>query len=148
MVTEVSEKKAIGRRSDYHYFAPISTRWSDNDIYGHVNNVIYYSYFDSVANHFLIHEGGLDIHNGNIIGLVVNSCCSYHKALAYPEKLQGAMRVNRLGNSSVEYGLAIFREGDDEAAAEGHFVHVFVDRHSRKPTPIPENLRKALQGIL
>lgn len=140
----MSEKKPLGRRADYFYFQPISTRWSDNDIYGHVNNVIYYSYFDSVANHFLINEGGLDIHAGDIIGLVVNSGCSYHKPLAYPEKLQGALRVNKLGNSSVEYGLAIFREGEDAAAAEGYFTHVFVDRQSRRPTPIPEKLRAAL----
>ena len=143
----MSEKKAIGRRSDYPYFTAISTRWSDNDIYGHVNNVIYYSYFDSVANHFLIHRGGLDIHHGNMIGLVVNSSCQYHKPLAYPDKLAGGLRVNRLGNSSVEYGLAIFRDGDEEAAAEGYFIHVFVDRHSRKPTPIPDALRNALQEI-
>tara|TARA_Y100001972_G_C7582939_1_gene292359 strand:- start:92 stop:535 length:444 start_codon:yes stop_codon:yes gene_type:complete len=147
VVTGMTERKAIGKRSDYHYFAPISTRWSDNDIYGHVNNVVYYSYFDSVANHFLINEGGLDIHTGDNIGLVVNSCCSYHKALAYPEKLQGGLRVNKLGNSSVEYGLAIFRDGEDDAAAEGFFIHVFVDRKSRKPTPIPDRLRKALESI-
>ncbi len=140
----MSEKKPLGRRADYFYFQPISTRWSDNDIYGHINNVTYYSYFDSVANHFLINEGGLDIHAGDIIGLVVNSGCSYHKPLAYPEKLHGALRVNKLGNSSVEYGLAIFREGEDAAAAEGYFTHVFVDRQSRRPTPIPEKLRAAL----
>ena len=141
------EKKPVGRRTDYSYFQPISTRWSDNDIYGHVNNVTYYSYFDSVANHFLISEGGLDIHEGNIIGLVVSSGCAYHAALAYPDKLEGALRVNRLGNSSVEYGLGIFREGEDIAAAEGYFTHVFVDRASRRPTPIPEQLREALARL-
>lgn len=140
-------KQAIGTRDDYGYFTNISTRWSDNDIYGHVNNVIYYSYFDSVANHFLIHRGQLDIHTGEVIGLVVNSCCSYHQALAYPEKLEGAMRVNRLGNSSVEYGLAIFRDGEQQAAAEGYFTHVFVDRASRRPTPIPDTLRRALEAL-
>jgi len=143
----MSEKKAIGRRADYSYFQPVSTRWSDNDIYGHVNNVTYYSYFDSVANHFLISEGGLDIHEGSIIGLVVSSGCAYHAALAYPDRLEGALRVNRLGNSSVEYGLAIFREGEEMAAAEGCFTHVFVDRASRRPTPIPEQLRKALAKL-
>jgi len=111
----MSEKKAVGRRTDYLHFQPISTRWSDNDIYGHVNNVAYYSYFDSVANHFLISEGGLDIHEGEIIGLVVSSGCHYHAALAYPDKLEAGLRVNRLGNSSVEYGLAIFREGEEMA---------------------------------
>jgi acyl-CoA thioester hydrolase len=144
----MSEKKAVGRRTDYLHFQPISTRWSDNDIYGHVNNVAYYSYFDSVANHFLISEGGLDIHEGEIIGLVVSSGCHYHAALAYPDKLEAGLRVNRLGNSSVEYGLAIFREGEEMAAAEGHFIHVFVDRISRRPTPIPELLRSALKTLL
>jgi acyl-CoA thioester hydrolase len=143
----MSEKKPIGRRADYFYFQPISTRWSDNDIYGHVNNVTYYSYFDSVANHFLISEGGLNIHEGEIIGLVVSSGCHYHAALAYPDKLEGALRVNRLGNSSVEYGLGIFREGETAAAAEGYFTHVFVNRISRRPTPIPEQLRQALTRL-
>lgn len=143
----MSEKRPIGQRNDYFYFQPISTRWSDNDIYGHVNNVTYYSYFDSVANHFLINEGGLDIHEGSIIGLVVSSGCAYHAALAYPDRLEGALRVNRLGNSSVEYGLAIFREGEKTAAAEGNFTHVFVDRKDRRPTPIPEQLRQALSRL-
>ena len=143
----MNEKKPIGRRADYFYFQPISTRWSDNDIYGHVNNVTYYSYFDSVANHFLISEGGLDIHEGSIIGLVVSSGCAYHAALTYPDRLEGALRVNRLGNSSVEYGLAIFREGEEAAAAEGYFTHVFVDRKTRRPTAIPEVLRQALSRL-
>ena len=136
-----------GTRADYRYFTPITTRWHDNDVYGHVNNVTYYSYFDSVANHFLIHEGGLDIHQGSVIGLVVSSGCRYHAALAYPDSLAGGLRVNRLGNSSVEYGLAIFRDGVDEAAAEGFFTHVFVDRSTRRPVPIPEPLRTALASL-
>jgi acyl-CoA thioester hydrolase len=139
--------KIIGRRPDYRYFQPLTTRWSDNDIYGHVNNVTYYSYFDSVANHFLIHQGGLDIHAGSIIGLVVSSGCNYHAALAYPDRLEGALRVNRLGNSSVEYGLAIFREGDEQAAAEGYFTHVFVDRQTRRPCAMPEALRSELASL-
>lgn len=143
----MSEKKPVGQRADYCYFLPISTRWNDNDIYGHVNNVTYYSYFDSVANHFLIREGGLDIHEGGIIGLVVSSGCAYHAALAYPDRLEGALRVNRLGSSSVEYGLGIFREGEENAAAEGYFTHVFVNRTSRRPTPIPEQLREALTRL-
>lgn len=141
------EKKPIGRRADYVYFQPISTRWSDNDVYGHVNNVAYYSYFDSVANHFLISQGGLDIHAGDIIGLVVSSGCNYHAALAYPDKLDGALRVNRLGNSSVEYGLGIFRDGEATAAAEGYFTHVFVDRASRRPAAMPDQLRQALAQL-
>ena len=141
-------KKIPGERADYRYFVPITTRWHDNDVYGHVNNVAYYSYFDSTANHFLIHEGGLDIHSGPIIGLVVSSGCDYHAPLAYPDQLSGALRVNRLGNSSVEYGLAIFREGETHAAAEGFFTHVFVDRESRRPAAIPERLRNALGTLL
>lgn len=143
----MSDKTSRGTRADYRYATPITTRWHDNDIYGHVNNVTYYSYFDSVANHFLIHEGGLDIHAGGVIGLVVSSGCHYHAALAYPDTLAGALRVNRLGNSSVEYGLAIFRDGDEEAAAEGFFTHVFVDRDTRRPVPIPERLRTALAKL-
>jgi acyl-CoA thioester hydrolase len=144
----MSDRKAIGSRDDYGYFCPVTTRWSDNDIYGHINNVAYYSYFDSVANRFLIERGGLDIHGGSMIGLVVNSGCNYHAALAYPDPLEGGMRVNRLGNSSVEYGLAIFRQGEQQAAAEGHFTHVFVDRETRRPVPIPAAIRAALETLL
>lgn len=144
----MSERKPVGTRQDYKYFVPITTRWHDNDVYGHVNNVTYYSYFDSIANHYLIHVGGLDIHRDDTIGLVVNSGCSYHAALAFPDELDGGLRINRLGTSSVEYGLAIFRKGDDIAAAEGHFVHVFVDRTSRRPTAIPAAIRDAFTRIL
>lgn len=134
-------------RVDYHWFTPITTRWHDNDLYGHVNNVTYYAFFDSVANRFLIEEGGLDIHAGAEIGLVVNSGCNYFAPLAFPEPLQGGLRVNRLGNSSVEYGIAIFREGENRAAAQGHFVHVFVKRDSRKACAIPESVRAALAQL-
>lgn len=146
-MTSTPTKKTIGSREHYHFFLPISTRWHDNDVYGHVNNVTYYSYFDSVANAYLIEHGKLDIHHGSIIGLVVNSGCQYHAAVAFPDKLEGGLRVNRLGTSSVEYGIGVFKEGNSDAAAEGHFVHVFVDRESRRPVPIPEELRKALTEI-
>ena len=134
-------------RNHYHWFTPITTRWSDNDIYGHVNNVIYYSYFDSVANRYLIEVGKLDIHNGDTVGLVVNSSCNYHAPIAYPQALEGALRVDRLGNSSVVYGIGIFAEGSGEACANGSFTHVFVDRASNRPVPIPEPMRSALEGI-
>ncbi|EED31423.1 thioesterase family protein domain protein [gamma proteobacterium NOR5-3] len=134
-------------RKDYPWFTAITTRWSDNDIYGHVNNVIYYSYFDSVANRYLIDEGGLDIHNGDTVGLVVNSACDYYTPVAYPEALQGALRVDRLGNSSVQYGIGIFREGDDQACANGTFTHVFVNRATGRPVPIPPAMREALAAI-
>jgi acyl-CoA thioester hydrolase len=144
----MSEKNGTGGRGDYHYFTNITTRWHDNDLYGHVNNVTYYSYFDTVANTYLIERGGLDIHHGQTIGLVVNSGCSYHAAIAFPDQLEGGLRINRIGNSSVEYGIGIFKKGEQKAVAEGHFVHVFVDRETRKSTPIPDALRSALALIL
>ncbi|MBM7116389.1 acyl-CoA thioesterase [Archangium primigenium] len=132
----------------YRYVLPITTRWMDNDAYGHINNVTYYSYFDTVANHYLIHEGGLDIHTGPVIGLVVESRCTYRAPLAYPDALRAGLRVDKLGNRSVTYGIAIFKEGESQAAAHGTFVHVFVDRHSRKATPMPERLRAALERLV
>jgi acyl-CoA thioester hydrolase len=135
-------------RSDYRYHAPITTRWSDNDVYGHLNNVVYYSYFDSVANLFLVREGGLDIHAAPVIGLVVESACHYHAPLAYPTPLVAGLRVDRLGQRAVTYGIAIFADNDDRAAAHGHFVHVFVDRAARTPVPIPAPLRTALERIV
>jgi acyl-CoA thioester hydrolase len=131
----------------YRYFLPITTRWMDNDVYGHINNVTYYSYFDTVANHYLIHEGGLDILSSPVIGLVVESQCSYRAPLAYPDHLRAGLRVDKLGNRSVTYGIAIFKEGEDQAAAQGYFVHVFVDRQSRKAVAIPDRLREALERI-
>ena len=129
-----------------HRFA-IQTRWKDNDVYGHVNNVEYYSFFDTVINAWLINEGGLDIERGEIIGLCVESHCEYRAALTFPETIEVGLRVGRLGKSSVRYELAIFREGDEEAAADGHFVHVFVDRVSMRPTPIPPGIRVAFERI-
>jgi acyl-CoA thioester hydrolase len=141
-------KKALPVRADYKVFYPISTRWSDNDIYGHVNNVTYYSYFDTVANRYLIEEGGMDISDGTIVGYVVNSGCEYHAPITYPETVAAGVRVDRLGNSSVQYGIAIFREGEEQAAAHGHFVHVFVERAEHRSVSIPQNLRVALERIL
>jgi acyl-CoA thioester hydrolase len=131
----------------YRYFLPITTRWMDNDVYGHINNVTYYSYFDTVANHYLIHEGGRDIHTASIIGLVVESKCSYRAPLAYPDRLRAGLRVDKLGNRSVTYGIGIFKEGESQAAAHGYFVHVFVDRQTRKAVAMPERLREALARI-
>src|SRR3954470_9588238 len=129
-----------------HRFA-IQTRWKDNDVYGHVNNVEYYSYFDTAINAWLIREGGLDIERGDVIGLCVESHCEYRAALTFPETIEVGLRVGRLGKSSVRYELGIFREGTEEPAAEGHFVHVFVDRESRRPTAIPPQLRSALERL-
>ncbi len=134
-------------RDNYKQFYPITTRWMDNDYYGHVNNVTYYSYFDTAANRFLIEEGGLDLESAAIIGVVVNSGCTYKSPLAYPQVLETGLRVDRLGKSSVQYGLAIFAEGEQQASAYGHFVHVFVDRKTNQPVPIPADIRAALEGI-
>ncbi|MCB2113542.1 MAG: acyl-CoA thioesterase [Parvularculaceae bacterium] len=134
-------------RADYRHFTPLQTRWADNDIYGHVNNVAYYGYFDTVVNGYLIGAGALDIHDGAVIGLVVETGCEYFSPLEYPQKLEGALRVAHIGNSSVRYELAIFREGDESAAAQGRFVHVYVDRKTRRPVPLPAALRSALEKI-
>lgn len=133
------------QRANYRHFQPITTRWHDNDIYGHVNNVTYYSFFDSTVNTYLIERGGLDIHDGSVVGFVVSSSCDYFASIAYPDLIEVGLRVAKLGNSSVQYELAVFKVGEDEACAAGRFVHVFVDRASNLPVAIPEALREALQ---
>ena len=140
-------KENIETRDRYPHFLSIQTRWSDNDIYGHVNNVTYYSYFDTVVNCFLIDQGGLDIETDSVIGMAVETMCKFNKPLAYPEVLEVGLRVGKLGNSSVRYEIGIFQEGAAEAAAMGHFVHVFVDRATCKPAPIPDAIRSALEQI-
>ena len=132
----------------YGYVAEATTRWTDNDVYGHVNNAVFYLYFDSVANRYLIEEGGLDIHASDIIGLVVESGCQYHAPIEYPATLRVGLRVNRLGNRSVTYGLGVFTAGSDDAVAHGYFTHVFVDRETRRPVAVPENLRTALERLV
>ncbi|WP_151637165.1 acyl-CoA thioesterase [Noviherbaspirillum aerium] len=134
-------------RKDFRHFLPITTRWMDNDAYGHVNNVVYYSWFDTVVNQFLISNEVLDIENGAVIGLVIETQCNYFASVAFPEEITAGLRVAKLGNSSVRYEVAIFRAGEEQASAQGHFVHVYVDRTSRKPTQLPENLRALLQTI-
>ena len=131
-------------RERYPHWLVIPTRWMDNDVYGHVNNVVYYSYFDTVINTFLIAQGGLDIHGGPVIGLCVESGCRYMKPLAFPEIIDAGLAVSKLGNSSVRYEIGLYRAGDNAPAAEGHFVHVFVDRATRRPTPLSAGLRAAL----
>ena len=140
-------KENIETRDRYPHFLSIQTRWSDNDIYGHVNNVTYYSYFDTVVNCFLIDQGGLDIETDSVIGVAVETMCKFNKPLAYPEVLEAGLRVGKLGNSSVRYEIGIFQEDAAEAAAMGHFVHVFVDRATGKPAPIPDAIRSALEQI-
>lgn len=135
-------------RSGYCHFLSIPTRWMDNDIYGHVNNVVYYAWFDTVINEYLIREGGLDIHGGAVVGYCVESTCRYHRPVAFPETIDAGLRVAQLGNSSVRYEVGLFRQGEDKPAARGHFVHVFVDRARDKPTAIPQNLRACLERLL
>ncbi len=144
----MSADKSQPKRSDYFHFYELDTRWSDNDIYGHVNNVVYYSYFDSAVNRYLIEQGELDIHGGSVIGIVVSSHCHYHSALAYPDKIEAGLKVDRLGNSSVHYGVGIFKRGHHLASAHGQFVHVFVDRETRRPIPIPDTIRSAFTALL
>jgi acyl-CoA thioester hydrolase len=134
-------------RADYPVFYPIVTRWMDNDIYGHVNNVTYYSYFDSVINRYLIDEGGLDIHDAPVVGFMVSSSCQFKKPVAYPEALEAGLRVVKTGTRSVTYEVAIFREGETDAAAVGELVHVFVDRASNSSTAIPAGIHAALEQI-
>jgi acyl-CoA thioester hydrolase len=139
--------KSSPRRADYAWFRPITARWMDNDVYGHVNNAHYYSYFDTVINLYLIERGRLDIHTSPVVGFVVSSSCDFFRPVAYPDALEVGMRVERTGKSSVHYGVAIFAARDDAARAAGKVVHVFVDRGNSKPVPIPEPIRRALEAI-
>ena len=140
--------KEARNRKDYVYSIFINTRWMDNDIYGHVNNVTYYSYFDTVVNQYLIERGGLDIHTAKIVGFVVASNCEYYSPLAFPEKIEVCFRVNNIGSKSVEYGVAIFGDARELASAAGTFTHVFVERASAKSSTIPEQIRQALERAL
>lgn len=134
-------------RADYRHFHVIHTRWMDNDVYGHVNNVQYYSFFDTAVNHYMIEQGGLDIHNGTTVGLVVETGCSYRRSLAFPDVVEVGIRVARVGTSSVTYEVGIFLRGEDDVCAFGRFVHVYVDRATNRPVPIPENARAAMEAI-
>lgn len=134
-------------RNEYGRILTLQTRWHDNDVYGHVNNVVYYAYFDTIVNEYLMREGVLDYDQGAVIGLVVETGCRYFAPLAFPDRMEGALRVAKIGNSSVRYELGIFKAGDDAPAAEGHFVHVYVDRTTRRPVPLPADLRAALEKI-
>ncbi|MDO8178500.1 MAG: thioesterase family protein [Undibacterium sp.] len=135
------------QRSDFQYFHAIQTRWMDNDAYGHVNNVIYYSWFDTVVNQFLIVNGALNIAVSQTIGLVIETQCNYLASVSFPDVITAGVCVSKLGNSSVRYEVGIFRNNDNFASAQGHFVHVYVDRETRKPTPIPAQTRHLLQTI-
>jgi acyl-CoA thioester hydrolase len=135
-------------RDRFAHSLAIPTRWMDNDVYGHVNNAVYYAYFDTVINRYLVDEGGLDIARDPVIGLCVESHCRYARPLAFPDVVEAGLRVEHLGRSSVRYGLGIFTRGEASAAADGWFVHVFVDRAARKAVPIPDRIRGALERLV
>jgi len=135
------------QRSAYRYLQDITTRWMDNDAYGHVNNVVYYSYFDTVVNAYLIGRGALDIAKSPVIGLVAETHCNYFSPLAFPDMVRAGLRVAHLGNSSVRYEIGLFRNDEHLACAQGHFVHVYVDRASGKPAPLPGKLQAALKPL-
>ena len=141
-------KPAPDTRTAYSHFLPITTRWMDNDVYGHVNNVVYYSYFDTVVNGYLVREGALELKAGRIIGLVAETHCSYFASLAFPDRIDAGLRVTRLGNTSVRYEVGIFSEGAEQPAAQGYFVHVYVDRDTRRPVALPDELVAALKPLL
>ncbi|CAO4171668.1 Acyl-CoA thioesterase [Methylorubrum populi] len=134
-------------RAAFPRLVPLTTRWGDNDVYGHVNNVVYYAFFDTAVNGLLVEAGALDIARSPVIGLVVETGCRYFASLAFPDRITAGVRVAHLGRSSVRYEIAIFREDEPEAAAQGHFVHVYVDRDTRRPVPLPDRLRAVLQDM-
>ncbi|HET7794005.1 MAG TPA: thioesterase family protein [Rhizobacter sp.] len=134
-------------RDAYPHFTPLATRWMDNDAYGHLNNVVYYSLFDTAVNRYLIEAGALDIHKGEVIGLVVETHCNYFASIEFPQMVEAGIRVAQLGSSSVRYEIGIFAAGATLAAARGHFIHVYVDRATRRPTALPPALLKALKEL-
>lgn len=146
MVTDMASQPST--RADYREFRALTTRWMDNDIYGHMNNVVHYSLFDTAVNGWLIEKGVLDIHAGEQIGLVVETGCRYFGELGFPDVVSAGLRVARIGSSSVRYEVGLFRNDDQVAAAEGFFVHVYVDRASRRPKPLADRLRSVLETIL
>ena len=137
----------MAARNEYRHFVSIPTRWRDNDLYGHVNNIEYYGYFDTAINLYLIQRGELDIHEGSLIGVCAESHCKFMAELAFPEVVAAGLRVENLGRSSVRYGIGLFSEGSVAAAAKGWFVHVFVDRVSRRPAGLTPLLRSALEAL-
>jgi acyl-CoA thioester hydrolase len=141
----VSEERP--RREEFPHLQPVPTRWNDNDVYGHVNNVEYLGYFDTAINHWLITEGGLDIQRGETVGFCVESHCAYHAPVSFPDELEAGLRVGHLGSSSVRYEIGIFKRGEPDAAAHGWFVHVFVDRDSSASAAIPPAVRTCLERL-
>ncbi len=135
-------------RSSYLHFQTIPTRWMDNDVYGHVNNVVYYSYFDTVVNQYLIEQGVLDFERSRVIGLVIETHCNYFEPIVFPDLVHAGLRVAKLGNTSVRYEIGLFRNQEPGPAAQGHFIHVYVDRATRLPATLPAEMREAMERIL
>ena len=144
----MSSRKPLRGRSHYRAWRPITTRWMDNDVYGHVNNVVYYSFFDTAVNAWLVEKGVLDIEKGPVIGLVVETGCTYARPVAFPEEVQAGIAVSRIGTSSVRYEIGLFVKGASEPAAQGFFVHVYVDRETRRPRPLDDRWKTVLAEIL
>jgi acyl-CoA thioester hydrolase len=140
----VSTKRQATSRARYRHLSTIETRWADNDAYGHVNNTVYYQFFDTAVNRRLVEAGALDIGNSDVIGLVVETQCTYFSSVSFPDLVTVGLKVLHLGNSSVRYEIAVFRNEQDEASAVGEFVHVYVDRKTNRPVPIPTNVREVL----
>ena len=134
-------------RAGYRAFRTITTRWMDNDAYGHVNNVVYYSWFDTAVNAHLVEQGALDIQHGETIGLVIETQCNYFAPVEFPQTVEAGLRVARIGNSSVRYEVGLFLQGEPLTVAKGHFVHVYVDRAARRPTPLPARLKQVLESL-
>ncbi len=135
-------------REAYRHFTPLATRWADNDAYGHLNNVVYFSLFDTAVNRYLIEAGALDIHRGEVIGLVVETHCNYFASIEFPQRVEAGIRVAHMGSSSVRYEIGIFVAGEPRVAARGHFIHVYVDRVTRRPAALPPALLKALKELI
>jgi acyl-CoA thioester hydrolase len=144
----MTERPLPESRSAYRHFRIITTRWMDNDVYGHVNNVQHYSYFDTVVNGYLIAQGALDPQTSAVIGLVVETKCNYFESIAFPDDVHAGIRVGRLGESSVRYEIGLFRGDAAQTAAQGHFVHVYVDRNTRRPAVLPDALKRALAPLV
>jgi acyl-CoA thioester hydrolase len=140
----VSERPPIPTRADFAAFRGVTTRWMDNDAYGHVNNVVYYSWFDTAVNAHLVEQGALDPAAGDVVGVVVETGCRYHAPVSFPEPVEIGLRVERVGETSVAYALGVFRAGEERAAADGRFVHVYVERAAMRPVPVPEAVRRAV----
>lgn len=143
----MSERRAPSTKADYRVFRPIQTRWMDNDLYGHMNNVVHYSLFDTAVNGWLVEAGLLNLRDGDHIGLVVETGCKYFAEMMFPDVIQAGIRVARIGSSSVRYEVGLFRNDEKTASAEGFFIHVYVDRETRRPKPLNDDWRWVLEGI-